>query len=214
MTFQNEMFVAQRFEMYPPSVPEKSSAAVTIRGGTVDAVKTCMSAIISSSSLSRPDSIRRPGLRLVSNDHGLDEAATRASQESAKTAVIACLAAGSSSNNELLLKASAAALERDGEFYAVLLDSPRIRFKRSQVRTLIDAAIFASSLGAKIVWLDSSNPVGELLQFARQSRVGQIFVARNRPTLFSRLLQRTAYSNLLRHAEGCQIEVVGFKRRT
>jgi K+-sensing histidine kinase KdpD len=208
------MFLTPRFEMYPPSVQEKSLAAATIRGGAVDAVTTGMSGIISSSSPSRQDSIRRPSLRLVSNDHGLDEAATRASQQSARTAVIACLTAESSSNNELLLKASAAALVRDGEFYAVLLDSPRIRFKRSQVRTLIDAAIFASSLGAKIVWLDSSDPVGELLQFARQSCVGQIFVARNQPTLFSRLFQRTAYSDLLRHAEGCRIQVVGFERRT
>jgi K+-sensing histidine kinase KdpD len=208
------MFLARRFEMYTPSVPEKSLAAATIRGGTIDAVRDGMSANTSFSSLSCPDSIRRPSLTLVSNNHGVDEAATGTSQESAKTGVIGCLTAGSSFNNELVRKASAAALERDGEFYAVILDSPRTRFNRSQVRSLIDAAVFASSLGAKIVWPDSSDPAGEVLQFARRSRVGQMFVARNRQTLLSRLFQRAAYSYLLRHAEGCRIEVVGLEHRT
>ena len=168
-----------------------------------------MSSIISSSSQSRGDSIRRPNLRLVSADY----TATEASRQSAKIAVIACLCAGSSYNDEVLLKASAATLERDGEFCAVVLDSPRTRFKRGQVRTLIDAAILATSLGAKIVWLDSSDQVDELLRFARQSRVGRIFLARNRPTLFARLFRRAVYSDLLRHAKGFRIDVVGFEGR-
>jgi K+-sensing histidine kinase KdpD len=171
-----------------------------------------MGGIISSRSRTRADFTHRPNLRLVSSDYAL-EAATRTSQESAKTGVIACLTAESPSNNELLLKASAAALEREAELYAVLLYSPRTKFKRSQVHDLIDAAIFASSLGAKIVWLDSSDPIDELLQFARQSRVGRIFVARNRPTLFSRLFKRAAYSVLLGRAKDCRIDVVGFERR-
>ena len=200
--------------MLLPSVQEKSLATAPIRYGTVDAPTRGMSAIISSSSPSRADAIRRPSLRLVSRTPALEEAVTRASQESAKTAVIACLTTRSSSNNELLLKASTAALERDGEFYAVVLDSPRTRFKRGQVRTLIDAAIFAASLGAKIIWLDSTDMLLELLQFARESRVGRIFVARNRPSLFARLFGHAAYSDLLRHAEGLRIDIVGFERRS
>lgn len=207
------MFPTPRFEMSQPSVQEKSFATAIIRGGTVDAAMTGMSGIISSSSPSCADSIRRPNLRLVRGGHA-PEAATRASQESAKTGVIACLTADSRANKEVLLKASAAALERDGKLYAVLMDSPRIRFKRSQVRTLVDAAIFAGSLGAKIVWLDSSDLVGEMLRFARQSRVDRIFVARNRPTLFARLFRRPPYCRLLRHAEGFRVDVVGFERRT
>ena len=80
-----------------------------------------------------------------------------------------------------------------------------------RVRTLIDDAILATHLGAKIVWLDSSDLVGELLQFARQSRVGRIFVTRNRPAPFSRLFGRTVYSKLLSGGEGFRIDVVGFQ---
>ena len=161
-----------------------------------------MAAIIQSGSRSRTDLIAQPNLRLVAKDSSLR----------AKTAVIACLTASSSGNSELLRKASAAARENDGEFYAVLADPPRNRFGNARVRTLIDDAVFASYLGAKIISLETSDVVGELLQFARRSGIGRIFVARNRPAPFSRLFGRTVYSELLSRAQDFRIDVVGFER--
>ncbi len=155
--------------------------------------------------------IREPNLRLVSGYRAPDSASTRALEESAKTAVIACLSTRSSDNSELLYKAAAAARASDGEFYAVMADSWRTRFGSVQVRRLIDSAILASYLGAKIVWLESSDTVGELLKFARQSRVGRIFVLRSRPAFFSRLFGRTVYSGLLSRAKGIRIDVVRFE---
>jgi K+-sensing histidine kinase KdpD len=160
-----------------------------------------MAAIIQSRSPSRTDSIAQPNLRLVTSDPS----------RRAKTAVMACLTAHSSGNSELVRKASAAARENGGEFYAVMADSPRSRFGNARVRTLIDDAILASYLGAKIIWLESSDVVGELLQFARQSDIGRIFVARNRPAPFSQLLGRTVCSELLSRARGFRIDVVGFE---
>ena len=125
---------------------------------------------------------------------------------------MACLVAGNSGNAELLRKASAAAREHNGELYAVVVDSHRSRFDKVEVRGLIDDAILGSELGAKIVWLDSSDVVGELLQVARQVRIGQIFVTRDRPALFPRLLGRAVYSDLLTRAEGFRVNVVGFER--
>ena len=125
---------------------------------------------------------------------------------------MACLVAGNSGNAELLRKASAAAREHNGELYAVVVDSHRSRFDKVAVRGLIDDAILGSELGAKIVWLDSSDVVGELLQVARQVRIGQIFVTRDRPSLFPRLLGRAVYSDLLTRAEGFRVNVVGFER--
>lgn len=170
-----------------------------------------MAAIISSSSSPRVDSTYHPRLRLVSNDDPKDLAVAPASDQSAKTAVIGCLSGPSSNNSNLLYKAAAAARERDGEFYAVMIDSARTRFGRAQVRTLIDDAIFASYLGAKIVWLESSDTVGELLKFARRSRIGRIFVLRSRPGPFSRLFGRTVYSDLLSRSVGFRVDVVGFE---
>lgn len=125
---------------------------------------------------------------------------------------MACLSAHGFSNGELLCKASAAAREHDGQFYAVFVDSLRTRFGNADVQALVEDAILASYLGAKIVWLESSDVVGELLRFASQSRVGRVFVTRNRPALFPRLFGRTVYSDLLNRANGLRIDVVGFER--
>ena len=122
-----------------------------------------------------------------------------------------CLTTRSTGNSELVRKASAAARENDGEFYAILADLPRKGFGKARVRTLIDDAILASYLGAKIIWLESSDLVGELLQFARKSGIGRIFVARNRPTHFPNLFGRTVCSELLSRARGFRIDVVGFE---
>jgi len=160
-----------------------------------------MAAIIQFRSPSHTDSIAQPNLRLVTNDLG----------HRAKTAVMACLTARSSGNSELVRKASAAARENDGEFYAVLVDSPRTRFGNARVRTLIDDAILATYLGAKVIWLESSDVVGELLRFAQQSDIGRIFVARNRPAPLARLFGPAVCSELLSRARGFRIDVVGFE---
>jgi K+-sensing histidine kinase KdpD len=193
-----------RFEMPLTYIEEKSLSAATIRGGTLDADERGMSAITSSSSHSPAVSIRQPNLRLVPRDPIIDL--------STRSAVMACLVAGNSGNAELLRKASEAAREHNGELYAVLVDSHRTRFHKVQIRGLIDDAVCAKDLGAKIVWLDSSDVVGELLQAARQFRIGRIFVTRNRPTLSSRLFGRAVYSDLLNRAEGFRVDVVGFER--
>ena len=125
---------------------------------------------------------------------------------------MACLVAGNSGNTELLRKASEAAREHNGALYAVVVDSHRARFDKGQVRQLVDDAAFSGDLGAKIVWLDSSDAVGELLKFARQFRIGRIFVTRSRPGVFSRLFGRAIYSELLSRAEGFRVDVVGFER--
>ena len=124
---------------------------------------------------------------------------------------MACLRAHGSSNGELLRRASAAAREYDGQLYTVFIDSPRTRFGNAEVQALIEDAILASYLGAKIVWLESSDMVGDLLRFASQSRVGRVFVARNRPAPFPRLFGRAVYPDLLSRAEGFRIDVVGFE---
>ena len=124
---------------------------------------------------------------------------------------MACLSARGSNNGDLLRRASAAAREHDGQFYAIFVNSPRTRFGNADVQALIEDAILASYLGARVVWIESSDVVGELLRFASQSRVGRVFVTRNKPALFPRLCGRTVYSDLLNRAEGFRIDVVGFE---
>jgi K+-sensing histidine kinase KdpD len=161
-----------------------------------------MAALIPSRSRSRTDTIAQPRLRLFTNDQ----------VRCAKTAVMACLTARSSGNSELVRKASAAARDNGGDFYAVMVDSPRNRFRSARVPALIDDAVLASYLGAKIIWLETSDVVGELLQFARQSDIARIFVARSRPAPLSRLFGRSVCSELLSRARGLRIDVVGFER--
>jgi K+-sensing histidine kinase KdpD len=179
--------------------------------GTIDAHFRCMASIIPSKSLLRADSFSHPNLRLVPNEKGIP-ATARTEKQLQRTAVMACLSARGSSNGELLRRASAAAREQHGQFYAVFVDSARTRFGSADVQALIEDAILASYLGARIVWLRSSDVVGDLLRFASQSRVGRVFVARNRPALFPRLFGRAVYPDLLNRAEGFRIDVVGFER--
>jgi len=164
-----------------------------------------MASIIASRSRALTDSIGEPNLRLITSDPGR---ALGLPAQSTKTAVMACIIAGSAGNSELLRKASLAARESSGDLYAVLIDSPRNRLRNAGVRALIDDAILASYLGARIVWLESSDVVGELLRFAQQSDIGRIFVARNRPIRFPRLFGRTVCSELLGRARGFRIDVV------
>lgn len=184
-----------------------------IAGGTLDAALEGMSGIISSQSRLRADSMAQPNARLAGRDRRNHlRAIVQTPDESPKTAVMACLTACSSGNSELLRKASAAAREHGAEFYAVIVNSPHTRFGRAQVRELIDDIILAGYFGAKIVRLESSDVVGELLQLARQSNVGRIFITRNRPAPFSRLFGRSVHSDLLVRGKGFSIDVVGFIR--
>ena len=147
------------------------------------------------------DSFAKPYIRLVG----------ATPDQSPKTAVMACLTARSSGNSELLQKANAAARERSGELYVAFVDLPRTRFRKDQVRTLIDDAILANSLGAKIIWLESSDEAGELLQLARQFHIGRILISRSQPAPLHPF-KRTVYSDLLRATGDVRIDVVGFER--
>jgi len=184
-----------------------------IAGGTFDADLEGMSGIVSFRSHSTADSMAQPNPRLAGSDRRNHlRAIVRTPDESPKTAVMACLTARSSRNGELLRNASAAAREHGAEFYAVIVNSPHTRLGKAQVRELIDEMILASYFGAKIVWLESSDAVGALLEFARKSNVGRVFITRTRPAPFSRLFGRTVYSDLLVRGKGFSIDVVGFKR--
>ena len=172
-----------------------------------------MAAIVPFKSRPQPESIVQPNPRLVAVKRANSfDAIAQVTQESPSTAVIACLSAGSSSNDEVLRKAHAAAREHGGAFYAAFLDSPHARRGKAERRTLIDDAVLAGYLGAKIVWLESSDVVGKLIRFAGQSHVGRIFVARNRPERFSWPFARNVYSDLLIRGAGFRIDVVGFER--
>ncbi len=124
---------------------------------------------------------------------------------------MACLTA-QSNNGELLRKADAAAREHNGQLYAVFVDLPRTRFGKDQVRTLIDDAILANSLGAQIIWVESSDAVGELMRLARQFQIGRILISRSQPASLFHPFKRTVYSDLLRATGDVRIDVVGFER--
>jgi K+-sensing histidine kinase KdpD len=193
--------------------PKKSFTAIRVGGGTLHADFQGMSAIIPFRSRLQADSIAPPNPGLVGSERRTHPHIVRTPDESPNNAVMACLTASDSDHRELLRKARVAAREHGGEFYATLIDSPKTRFGKAQIRTLIDDAILASCFGAKIVWLDSSDVVGALLQFARQSNVGRIFINRTRPAPFSGLFRRAVYADLLIRGEGFRIDVVGFEPR-
>lgn len=81
-----------------------------------------------------------------------------------------------------------------------------------ELRSLVDDAVLANRLGAKILWLESPDAVGGLLQLANQFHIGRVFVPRQRTTPLSWLFPRTLCSGLLSRAKGIRIDVVGLGR--
>lgn len=166
-----------------------------------------MAASFISTSTSRAHSNAHPRLRLVA-DNPSHRAIDPAREHSTKTAVLACLTARGSGNRELLRRASAAARELNGEFYAVVVSS-RTRVGKMELRSIVDDAVLASRLGAKILWLESPDTVEGLLQLANQFHIGRVFLPRQRAALLSWLFPRTLCSGLLSRAKGIRIDVVG-----
>jgi K+-sensing histidine kinase KdpD len=193
----------RQFEKSQPRSPQKSFAGNEFPAGTLDADLNRMASVISLPS-SRPSPLR------IANDY-VDRRAlpTRTPAESPKTTIIACVDPHSSCNADLLRKAQLAARENGGEFYAALLESPRSRFGKVMASAL-DDVILASYFGAKIVWLKSPDAVGELMQLARKTQAGRVFVSRSQPRPFLRSFGRSVYSELLNRGEGFRIDVVGF----
>jgi K+-sensing histidine kinase KdpD len=127
--------------------------------------------------------------------------------------VIAYLAATESGNEAVLRKAQLAAQKLGGRFFAVHVGSIRDRLCKRQVRALADDIVLAGVLGAKFVWLESSDPTGELLAFACRARVARILVPRAEPAHTLSMFRSSIHHDLMKRGQGLRIDVVGFERK-
>jgi len=194
--------------MTPPRAGKIINVDGPFRRGTPDALQWFMAAIFQNSQLIDAPSTLRPTLRLVRRERQQNQIPRERPVARKGAAVMAYLGPQKNGSQRLLRKAKEAARESGGDFIAVYVDTPRIFHGVPNARALIDDLILAGALGARIVWLESSDPAAELLKLAAKCGVSRIFVARSEPSL----LRSSVYEELLQRGEGFSIDVVGFER--
>src|SRR5262249_28807418 len=112
---------------------------------------------------------------------------------------------------ELLCKGWREAIERDAEWYAVHVETPKEplqKFSPADFRALLDNVNLAADLGAEFVWLKSEDIVNSIVAFAQERNISKIIVGRSRRSALSRLFRHATPERFLREARGFDVEVL------
>jgi two-component system sensor histidine kinase KdpD len=100
------------------------------------------------------------------------------------------------------------------DWYVVYVETPNEapdRIDSEAQRFLLANLEKARELGADVVRLKSSEPVGALLDFAHSHNVSDLVVGRSRRARFWRLLGLSPVNRLMDEAEGIDLHVVSFE---
>ena len=167
-------------------------------------------------------SLRELALREVARDQSRqrEELELLKREGGRRTAVsdrlMVCLSSNPDGSEDLLRKAARTAMQMNAEWYAVHVETPDESVQKistSNFRGLLDNVNLAAELGGEVVWLKSSDVIKALIDFAREKHVTRIVVGRTHPTIWNRLLRRSATNRLLAAASEFDIEVVGQEPR-
>jgi two-component system sensor histidine kinase KdpD len=99
------------------------------------------------------------------------------------------------------------------DWFAVYVETPREapdRIDSEVQRHLHERIEKARELGAEIVKLTGTDPVAQLLDFARSHGVGQIVIGRSYQPWWKQVLGRSVPLRLVREAEGFDLHIVSF----
>jgi two-component system sensor histidine kinase KdpD len=105
-----------------------------------------------------------------------------------------CLSSRGPRAAALLRRGSRLAGRLNTDWYAVYVETPSEapdRIDAEAQRHLLDNLERARELGAEVVKLQSADPIGVLLDFARSHRVKHVIVGRSRDPWWKRALGRT-----------------------
>ncbi len=131
--------------------------------------------------------------------------------------VMVCLASRSPRGLALLRRGSRLAGRLNTDWFAVYVETP------SEAPNLIDAERqrqlhhtiqMAQDLGAEVVRLRSTDPVGALLEFARSHAVGHIVIGRSVGVWWKRMLRRSIMDRLVMESEGFDLHIVSLAENT
>ncbi len=111
----------------------------------------------------------------------------------------------------LLRKASRIAEQLSADWYAVHIETPSESVKKIRTRdfvTLLDNINLAGDLGAETVWLQSSDVVKAMLEYARDNGITRIIVGRTHQPWWRRMLRGNVPMRLLKEARDIDVEIV------
>jgi two-component system sensor histidine kinase KdpD len=142
-------------------------------------------------------SLRELALREVAES--VDRTSTTKKEETkhrfaASGRVMVCLSSRGPRAAALLRRGSRLAGRLNTDWYAVYVETPREapdRIDAEAQRHLLDNLERARELGAEVVKLQSADPIGVLLDFARSHRVKHVILGRSRDPWWKRALGRT-----------------------
>jgi two-component system sensor histidine kinase KdpD len=100
------------------------------------------------------------------------------------------------------------------DWYVVYVQTPRERPDRIDAeaqRHLLGNIDKARELGAEVVRLESDDPAGALIDFARAHRVSDLIVGRTYLPWWRRIVRAPVVERLVREAEGIDLHVVSFE---
>jgi two-component system sensor histidine kinase KdpD len=92
-----------------------------------------------------------------------------------------------------------------GELHAVYVEEPDLN--QEGLDRVKEHMSLARSLGASVHTLSGADPVATLLEFARASRVTQIFVANARAESWRRRFRKSAVDRIIEGADGMDVRV-------
>ncbi len=125
--------------------------------------------------------------------------------------VMVCLSSNTQGSEALLRKAARTAAQLNADWYAVHVETPSESVQKistANFRALLDNINLAADMGAEVVWLNSSDVVKALLEFAQERKITRMVIGRTHPTLWNRLLRRSLTTRLLAAGRDFDIEVV------
>jgi two-component system sensor histidine kinase KdpD len=126
--------------------------------------------------------------------------------------VMVCLASAGSKARQLLRKGSRIAGRLNTHWYVVHVARPGAAREEDAAvqRQLLDNLAFAQELGAEAVRVEGTDVAEELVRFAAAHGVAHIIVGRSERSRWQELLHGNLIDQLIRRAEGIDIQVVTF----
>jgi two-component system sensor histidine kinase KdpD len=132
-------------------------------------------------------------------------------ETSTSNRVMVCLSSASPRGATLVRKGSRLAGRLSTDWFVVFVETPREtpdQIDAEAQRHLMARSDLARELGAEVVRLRSTDPVGAILEFARSHSVSHVVVGRSHQATWRQWLGRSIPLRLVREAHGLDVHVV------
>jgi two-component system, OmpR family, sensor histidine kinase KdpD len=125
--------------------------------------------------------------------------------------LLVCLPSDAHTAEGLLCKGWREAGAHDASWYALHVETPQESVRKispGEFRALLDNVNLALDLGADFIWLESSDVVRAIIDFAREKRISKIILKRPRTSFWNQLYHHSIADKLFHEARHFDVEAV------